>query len=213
MKIRLNRLQFPVETLGHGRRVGLWLQGCSLHCKGCISKDTWDEEGGVEIEVEDLLAHCQSDEYSDADGVTITGGEPFQQSEALHAFLTGMEPWRSRGAGRDILCYTGYRFSWLQRKYAGHLAKIDAVACGPYRDKEPSSDPLLGSGNQSLVALTDIGRERYVIRRRSEPRKLQFSIDGKTLWFVGIPKQGDMERLRQMCLEKGLELEGASWAP
>ena len=40
-QIGLNRVHFPVTALGPGRRVGIWLQGCSIRCPGCMSLDTW----------------------------------------------------------------------------------------------------------------------------------------------------------------------------
>ncbi|MCT5046402.1 radical SAM protein, partial [Pseudomonas aeruginosa] len=27
--------------MGTGRRLGIWFQGCSIRCPGCISADTW----------------------------------------------------------------------------------------------------------------------------------------------------------------------------
>ena len=41
MNISLSRVHFPVTTLGPGQRLGLWFQGCSIRCAGCISADTW----------------------------------------------------------------------------------------------------------------------------------------------------------------------------
>ena len=39
--VGVSRLHFPVTTLGPGRRAAIWLQGCSIHCRGCVSRDTW----------------------------------------------------------------------------------------------------------------------------------------------------------------------------
>lgn len=44
MEIAINKIHFPVSTLGFGQRLGIWFQGCSIRCPGCISRDTW--EGG-----------------------------------------------------------------------------------------------------------------------------------------------------------------------
>src|SRR3546814_9784731 len=46
MRIAVSRLHFPVTALGPGRRIGLWLQGCSIRCPGCISVDTWAHDAG-----------------------------------------------------------------------------------------------------------------------------------------------------------------------
>ena len=46
MKIAINKAHFPVTVLGPGRRIGIWLQGCSIHCKGCVSQDTWAADPG-----------------------------------------------------------------------------------------------------------------------------------------------------------------------
>ena len=45
--VAISRLHFPVTTLGPGRRLGIWFQGCSIQCRGCISIDTWDKTRGI----------------------------------------------------------------------------------------------------------------------------------------------------------------------
>ena len=39
--VSISRLHFPVTTLGPGHRIGIWFQGCSIRCEGCLSMDTW----------------------------------------------------------------------------------------------------------------------------------------------------------------------------
>jgi anaerobic ribonucleoside-triphosphate reductase activating protein len=83
--ITLSRLHFPVTTLGPGKRIGIWLQGCSIRCPGCISADTWSATEGLtttEAVIEALLPWLP-----DAEGITISGGEPFDQPEALQILL------------------------------------------------------------------------------------------------------------------------------
>lgn len=53
--IRLSRLHFPVTALGPGERLGIWFQGCSLGCQGCISPDTWPSTGPL-TDVSELLS-------------------------------------------------------------------------------------------------------------------------------------------------------------
>ncbi|HAU1321526.1 TPA: radical SAM protein, partial [Legionella pneumophila] len=50
MMIYISRVHFPVTTLGPGHRIGIWFQGCSIRCPGCISTDTWNiNKGEIEI--------------------------------------------------------------------------------------------------------------------------------------------------------------------
>ena len=97
-RLSLSKLHFPITALGPGRRIGLWLQGCSIRCSGCMSRDTWefsDESHRVEVLLERVTPWL-----AEADGITISGGEPFDQPEGLLSFLVGLRE-RFRG---DILC-------------------------------------------------------------------------------------------------------------
>ena len=56
MKLQLNKAHFPVTALGPGRRIGIWVQGCSIQCPGCVSLDTWKPDRSKAIEVDALIA-------------------------------------------------------------------------------------------------------------------------------------------------------------
>ena len=86
--IALSRIHFPVTTLGPGRRIGIWFQGCSIHCPGCISMDTWAPSRGITTIDEVVSAIAQW--IPTADGITISGGEPFDQPIALLELLRGL---------------------------------------------------------------------------------------------------------------------------
>jgi anaerobic ribonucleoside-triphosphate reductase activating protein len=59
MKIAINKAHFPVTVLGPGRRIGIWTQGCRIHCKGCVSQDTWAADPGRETTVARLITWCR----------------------------------------------------------------------------------------------------------------------------------------------------------
>jgi len=117
MRVAVSRLHFPVTTLGPGRRLGVWLQGCSIRCPGCISVDTWDEGSGM-IDAEELLRAVDL-HAREADGLTVSGGEPFEQPAALASLLTR---WRASSDG-STLVFTGREFTdiapWLERNPPG----------------------------------------------------------------------------------------------
>lgn len=124
MKIRLNKAHFPVTTLGFGRRIGFWFQGCNIRCAGCVSRDTWDADSEREIDLSDVLDWCRSVPTL-PDGVTISGGEPFEQPEGLLALLDALAAWRDEmAAGFDILCYSGMPLPRLTRRFGEILLRL-----------------------------------------------------------------------------------------
>ncbi|MEU1950135.1 4Fe-4S cluster-binding domain-containing protein, partial [Streptomyces sp. NPDC020125] len=87
--LRTNQTHFPVETLGPGRRLGIWTQGCGLACAGCMSRHTWDPLGGASRTVPSLVGLWREALARGADGLTVSGGEPLDQPAALEALLAG----------------------------------------------------------------------------------------------------------------------------
>lgn len=209
MNIRINRVHYPVTVLGPGRRLGLWLQGCSLACKGCVSRDTWSHFHGELVEVDYLVEQCRSLVGDELDGITITGGEPFEQADGLAAFLDAIEPWRQT-LGFDVLCYSGKTLKQLQQQYPAILSLLDLLIPEPFVERRPTTAFWRGSANQPLLALSDLGRsklDRYLL---SSPR-MQFQVDGESIWFIGIPQRGDMHRLSDLLKQRGIVMEDISW--
>ena len=115
--IELNKAHWPVTVLGPGRRVGLWVQGCSIHCPGCVSQDTWTPDPATAIAIDALVAWCREVTSDALDGITISGGEPFDQPDALLRLLVALDAWRAAASLEfDILCYSGYPLRQLERR-------------------------------------------------------------------------------------------------
>lgn len=197
--LHLSRIHFPVRTLGPGARIGIWFQGCSIRCLGCISMDTWDPRAGrtTVAAVLDAIRPW----LAEADGITISGGEPFDQPEALLHLVEAL-----RGAqGGDILVYSGHPFEALPlRRFAG---LIDAVVADPFDARAGQTLALRGSDNQRLVPLTTLGRERYGVGARlgSTAETLDIMFDDQTgeIFLAGIPRPGDLRRLADLLAAAG----------
>jgi len=198
--INLSRIHFPIHALGPGRRIGIWFQGCSIRCKGCVSMDTWSPNKGAST-VEALLGSI-SPWLVEADGITISGGEPFDQPEALSVTLQGVRSVFSR----DILVYSGYPLEQLDLSAFDGL--IDTIVSDPFDLSSNQTLPLRGGDNQRLTFLTALGRERFAAYSRplgAEAQALDVMFDDETgeVFFVGIPRRGDMRRFANVLEQMG----------
>ncbi len=75
---------------GPGIRFVVFMQGCSLKCKYCHNRDTWDTNSGTTISVSELVKEVlKYKTYIDNSngGVTVSGGEPLLQTEFVTEFF------------------------------------------------------------------------------------------------------------------------------
>jgi anaerobic ribonucleoside-triphosphate reductase activating protein len=214
--LELNKAHWPVTVLGPGRRIGLWVQGCSIHCAGCVSVDTWPRDKSKSIAVRDVLAWCRKVSAGTLDGVTISGGEPFEQPAALRALLEGLIAWRRADhLDFDILSYSGFPLRTLERKHAPLLALLDAIIPEPYVNDLPQGNVWRGSRNQPLVPLSERGRARYAAHLEESAdaagKRMQATVEAGRVWMIGIPGRGDMAAVEALCASRGLTLTEVSW--
>ena len=195
--LAVSRVHFPVTSLGPGRRLGIWLQGCSRRCPGCVSPETWERmDPAIPASA---LAESLSGILARSDGVTISGGEPLEQAEALGELLRLIK----LQSAKSVLLFTGYPFDEALPFLESFAGAVDAAVCGPYIESLPQTLPLRGSDNQTLHLLTPLGVDEFAALGRpgeapGRSMDAMFDADG-TVWLAGIPKRGDMERLRAMA--------------
>lgn len=75
---------------GPGIRFVLFLQGCSLKCKYCHNRDTWDIKLGEEKTLEEIIEKVKRYKTYmtlSGGGVTVTGGEPLLQVKFVIEFF------------------------------------------------------------------------------------------------------------------------------
>ncbi|CAM5621080.1 hypothetical protein SALBM135S_02501 [Streptomyces alboniger] len=214
-RLAINRLHYPVTVLGHGVRAGVWVQGCTLACPGCMSRDTWDTRPETEVDVEAVLAWIHR-LPGPLDGVTVSGGEPFQQPGPLAELLDGLRKMASGdGATRDLLVFSGYAWPRLRdgTTHQPALALCDAVVAGPYVARRNTGSPLRGSDNQEVVPLTPLGGERYGVQAlgRYGEHRLQVTTDGDDVRVIGIPHRADLARWQAASEARGVTWEGTTW--
>ncbi|MFG2900917.1 4Fe-4S single cluster domain-containing protein [Streptomyces zaomyceticus] len=233
VRIRIGGTHFPLETLGPGRRLGVWFQGCPLACAGCMSRHTWAAEGGREWSVGELLDLWRDALRDGAQGLTVSGGEPLEQAPALAEFLAGAALLRdaTEGAGEsgarperraDLLVYTGYEQDEWDPDRLRALRHADAVVAGRFRVAEPTTLVWRGSANQRLLPRTELGRARYAPHqdRRATGPTVQVVVEAgrnpgeaPAARLLGIPARGELAFYERWLGDRGLRLSERSWRP
>jgi len=147
--IRISGVWHQSLIEGPGRRSVVRMQGCPIRCQGCYVPETWDFEAGDNVPVVDVAKSLLSEPH---DGVTILGGEPFAQPEALSWLVSQI---RAREPDVHILVYSGFTYEALARRgpdVAHVLDQIDVLIDGPYvLALSGSAGPWTGSGNQRVL--------------------------------------------------------------
>jgi anaerobic ribonucleoside-triphosphate reductase activating protein len=152
--VRLARFLDRTTAEGPGERTAIWVQGCTIRCPGCFNPHLFGARGGVLVPPSELVDRVLA---ADAEGLTLLGGEPFEQATALAAVAVGV-----REAGRTVMTFTGYEYEDLRRRddAAPLLAATDLLVAGPFRrDLIDHDRPWVGSTNQQFLHLTDRMRE------------------------------------------------------
>lgn len=78
-----------IETFGThegpGIRLVVFLQGCHFRCLYCHNPDTWQLDAGKQTSIDSILDQLekQKDYFGTKGGLTVSGGEPLIQREAL----------------------------------------------------------------------------------------------------------------------------------
>ena len=191
--MRIERAVNYIGTLGPGKRLCVWVNGCSRRCTGCVSARLQEIDPTTEVGIEEFFGRFSVDK---CDGVTISGGEPFDQPAELSRLI---RYFRERGV-RDILVYTGYTIEELRQKKDASideaLSGIAVLIDGPYvRELDDQKNNLKGSSNQRILFLQQEFSDLYETWMHDE-REMQEMVLGNTLLAVGIPDEKFLKKFR-----------------
>ncbi|MGN0496378.1 MAG: 4Fe-4S single cluster domain-containing protein [Lachnospiraceae bacterium] len=181
------RMISPIHSLGPGERIGIWLQGCSKNCKGCLSPEMQKFDTMKNIPVEMLTAIIIDEaKRNNCDRLTISGGDPFEQAEELLVFLAKIRPHFS-----DILLYTGYTLDEINKSIEKSecLKFIDVLIDGRYEEiQNKGSSKLYGSDNQKVYFFNQKLIDDYIDYEDENHLLESFFHEGKVI-TVGIQRR------------------------
>ncbi len=147
--IRISGIERESIVDGDGIRYVIFTQGCPHHCPGCHNPQTHSFVGGKSVQIDSLLDDI-SKRKDWIDGITLSGGEPFCQSDRCRIIAE-----KAHGMGLSVWCYTGYLFEDLYRQNDGLLKCIDILVDGPFVQSERSLDLVFrGSRNQRIIDIS-----------------------------------------------------------
>lgn len=144
--MRVHAVEPRSRANGPGSRFVIWFQGCTLGCPGCFNPLTHAPEG-PETSIESLVEQLAA---SDAEGLSLSGGEPMQQPAAALALLKA-----ARALGKSTLMFSGYTIDEIRGIDASVLEHLDVLIDGRYVSTERHATGLRGSSNQRIHLLTD----------------------------------------------------------
>jgi len=149
--IWLYRLYHHSTVDGPGRRSVVQVSGCSIRCQGCFVPQTHERANGTLVSMASIVSEIVANRAAH-DGVTILGGEPFDQSGPVAELVS-----RFRRLGLHLTVYTGYLLEFLidlkQPKIDYILAHTDLLIDGPFLNQlSQNAGEYRGSRNQRFIA-------------------------------------------------------------
>ncbi len=169
------------EALGPHKRYALWTQGCKKRCRGCISPDAQPMQGGTLVPISVLLSEII--DAADVEGITISGGEPFLQQNALCELIDQVRQDRDIG----VIVYTGMLYSEVANTPL--LQRCDLLIDGEYIEELNDDRSLRGSSNQNVVCITDRYRDIVDSYYGCPGRKIEFVQRDGSFDMIGIPSK------------------------
>ncbi|MBK7056436.1 MAG: radical SAM protein [Leptospiraceae bacterium] len=161
---------------GPGSRAVIFFQGCKFNCPGCYNPQTHSFKRNEIISPVDLLIKLS--ESNPIEGITISGGEPFEQKEGLYELLKLSK----EVYGYSNIVYTGNSKEEIEQKF---FAYIDVLIEGRFEFEHPEKDYIRGSTNQRFHFFSN--RYNKEDLKRNGDSEIIFLLDG-SIMVTGFAK-------------------------
>ncbi|WP_423799841.1 4Fe-4S single cluster domain-containing protein [Neobacillus sp. SAB-20_R2A] len=202
--LRLSRIEKRTKVEGPGLRYCIWVQGCPIRCEGCFNPHTWDPNGGILMDIDEIYEDIKStlEASPELEGVTFLGGEPFSQAQALTILAQ-----KIKALKLSIVTFTGYEYETILKSpnssWHSLLKETDLLIDGPYiQSQHDLSRPWVGSKNQQYRFLTD-AYKHLETKLAQIPNKLEIRLhpDG-TISANGMAEPIDLHMLLELDYER-----------
>ncbi|MDP4180404.1 MAG: anaerobic ribonucleoside-triphosphate reductase activating protein [Bacillota bacterium] len=139
---------------GPGIRYVVFAQGCKHQCRGCHNPGTHSFDEGSFVDTDSIIEQMKANPL--LDGITLSGGDPFEQAEGFAELAQ-----RARTSGYSVMTYTGYTYEEIiknmsqKQGWAKLMENTDILVDG--RFEETKKNLMLnfrGSDNQRIIDVT-----------------------------------------------------------
>jgi anaerobic ribonucleoside-triphosphate reductase activating protein len=182
---------------GPGLRAVIWVQGCTLGCAACFNPAT-HARGEADEPVDTVVSGLLADWPPAVEGLSLSGGEPFQQAVALAALC---EQVRAARPQANLLAFSGYTLEELRGLdappgAAALLAQLDVLVDGRFDVQAPTQRPWRASANQRLWILGR--RPTETAAAASGTAEVHVEADGSVL-LSGFPDPALRRAIRELA--------------
>lgn len=185
--LKIAEIVKETQSEGPGKRLAIWVQGCNIKCKNCCNPQMIDFSGGYDLPLSDGIELLQ--QAKNVEGVTILGGEPFDQANDLLPLAE-----EAIRLNLGIIIFSGYTLKQLRldNDISIHrlLDVVDLLIDGPYQhNKRSSKRRWIGSENQKIHHLSN----RYIncLDFYSNEQTIDVSIQNGIITVNGWPSIAD----------------------
>ncbi len=140
MEIYIAGIVYGSMVDGDGLRTSIFFSGCNVGCNGCQNKDFWNMKNGKLFTVKTLIDEIYN--KTPQKKVTISGGEPLEQKEALILLINELKK-----KDFDIGLYTSYQLEEIDNNIIKNLTFIKT---GKFDINKKIYGKFYGSSNQSI---------------------------------------------------------------
>lgn len=161
MKIRLAGMISSSISNGEGIRKVIFAQGCKHNCKDCFNPETHSFNGGEIVDCDYIINEITEDYM--IDGVTFSGGDPFEQPKEF--------TYISKNIDCSIWAYTGYTFEEIMNNISNGkkpewkelMECLDVLVDGKFDCEKTADYKFKGSSNQRIIDVKKSLEENRIV--------------------------------------------------
>jgi anaerobic ribonucleoside-triphosphate reductase activating protein len=193
--VRVGRIRHQSLDEGPGYRTVLWFAGCSIRCIGCQTPELWSRASGQAVLLDVVRRALDRGQAIGDRGVTMIGGEPFDQPEALAELCEHVKStWPSSTSAPRLMLYSGYTIETLQSRndpaVARALTTADVLVDGPFiQTLFDANLAYRGSRNQRLIDLPRTFEAGNVITLDWDRPRITIHTDGIAVMSPAVANQ------------------------